>query len=121
MSVLEIHHTNRTSGTAEPLSVPAGLLASDVTGMVNAFSANKSARWRPAANRLVISFEGWLELSGSNQPCLQKVDLRPSIHLPFHQFELRDLPLGLAVRPWLGDGGTDGGLVVGDATRERRN
>ena len=55
MSVLGIHHTNRTSETTEPLSVPAGLLASDVTGIVNAFSANKSARWRPAANRLVIS------------------------------------------------------------------
>jgi len=55
MSVLEIHHTNRTSGTTEPLSVPTGLLASGVTGMVNAFNANKSARWRLAANRLVIS------------------------------------------------------------------
>ena len=42
MSVLEIHHINRTSGTTEPLSVPAGLLAFDITGMVNAYSANKS-------------------------------------------------------------------------------
>lgn len=41
MSVLEIHHINRTKGTTEPLSVPTGLLAFDVTGMVNAFSANK--------------------------------------------------------------------------------
>lgn len=32
-----------------------------------------------------------MKLSDSDQPCLQKVDLRPSIHLPFHRFELRDL------------------------------
>lgn len=42
MSVLEIHHINRRNGTTEPLSVPSGLLASDLTGVVNAFSANKS-------------------------------------------------------------------------------
>lgn len=39
MSVLEIHHINRTSVTTEPLGVPADLPASDVMGMVNAISA----------------------------------------------------------------------------------
>lgn len=42
MSILEIHHIDRTKGTTEPLGVPAGLLATDVTGMVSAFSANKA-------------------------------------------------------------------------------
>ena len=52
---------------------------------------------------------------------MQEVDLRPSIHLAFYQLKLRDLPFGLAIRPRLGEGGTDGGLVSSDATRKRRD
>lgn len=43
------------------------------------------------------------------------------MHLTFDELELRDLSLGLTVRPGLGDCRSDGGLVSCDARRERRD
>jgi hypothetical protein len=51
---------------------------------------------------------------------LEKIDLRPSIHLPFDQLELGDLSFGLTVRPRFDDRGTDGAFVLCDAVGERR-
>jgi hypothetical protein len=61
------------------------------------------------------------KLGGADQPGLQKIDFRPSVHLAFHQLELRDLSFGLAVRPRLGDGGTDRGFVPNDAAGKGRD
>jgi hypothetical protein len=51
----------------------------------------------------------------SDNPGLQKVDFAPAVHLALDQFELGDLPLGLAVRPFRTGCGTDRRLVFDDA------
>jgi hypothetical protein len=57
----------------------------------------------------------------TEQSGLQEIEVAPSIHLAFHQLELRDLPLGLTVRPRLCDSSPDGGSVSGDPDTERRD
>jgi predicted transposase YbfD/YdcC len=41
MSVLEVHQINRADGTTEVLSMPDGLLASDIAGVISTFHARK--------------------------------------------------------------------------------
>lgn len=40
-----------------------------------------------------------LSLTGTDDAGLEKIEVPTAIHLAFDELELRDLPLGLAVRP----------------------
>src|SRR5690606_4508514 len=55
----------------------------------------------------------------TDQPCLQQVDIPPSIHLTFDEFEHCDLAFGLPVGPRRYDRGPDRLLVFCDAVPER--
>lgn len=35
-----------------------------------------------------------------SEPRLEQIEFSAAIHLPFDQFEFRDLAFGLPVRPW---------------------
>ena len=55
----------------------------------------------------VIGVQNWLcrisddgpRLCGTDEPSLQQIDLRPAVHLAFHELQSRHLALRLAVGP----------------------
>ena len=57
--------------------------------------------------------------NGSDSLCVQlsdetgaeKIEVGTPVHLALHELELRDLSLGLTVRPWLREGRRDCGIV----------
>ena len=51
--------------------------------------------------------------SGADDACLKDVEFAAAIHLPLHQLEFGDLPLGLAVGPRQSDCRDDGGARHG--------
>src|SRR6266571_378812 len=53
-------------------------------------------------------------LVGAEESGLKEIELSTAIHLAFHQLELCDLALCLAVGPSQSDCGADGGLVFDD-------
>jgi len=52
----------------------------------------QTARKR-GSDAILVTMFSW----SPNQPCLEQIDLTAPIHLTLDQFELGDLPLGLAV------------------------
>ena len=59
-----------------------------------------------------------LELSGTDDAGLEQIELAAAVHLAFHEFELDDLPFGLAIGPGRCDRGVDGRLVFDDTVGE---
>ena len=80
-------------------------------GLISDYEVNDVNR-RP--NLALTQFWCIRGLVGAEESGLKEIELSTAIHLAFHQLELCDLALCLAVGPSQSDCGADGGLVFDD-------
>jgi len=108
---------NVTEGLADIEKREAQLNNIACLGCVSAWKIDPVVRGIGMEYWVCRSF-GEADLGRADETGLKEIELSSAVHLALDEFELGDLPLGLAVGPVRGDGCNHGGPIFDDAIGE---